>query len=649
MPYAAMPMEFDAFISYANADKTAADAACAVLEAAGIRCWVAPRDISPGREYAAAIIDAIDRCRVMVLIFSSSANVSPQVRREIERAASKGVAIMPVRIEKVVPTKSMEYFLGDIHWLDAMTPPIEDHLQQLAISIKALLNANSAAAGETSAPDSRRQTGRVTPIYSAAQMPDGAYRYAPKYPAGKNWLLPVIGGVVGVSLLFGAWLYQNGTLKPIPSPNVPSQPSEAKPEPKKAELLVPELVPFISDHDRATIRNTYLPAADHKALAISLLRIGFTSGQSNDDAAWAGALDNCRQATDAAGHKDFRCDLYALGNTVVYTGVHPPLPPEPWLVPNTSVERPYDPMNVPLVADRYKTTRAKDYGGAAKSKAFALSPTGASSYVTGNSSPEEAIRRVLEWCGRFGVPCMIVAVDDRFVVAVPTTMKVTGFFQANTNDLILPELRSDVTRRLGNITTGWNAVAVGTGGIPGLTLGTLSEQAAIDGALANCSTRDRNCRVIAIGPFLVEPTPASTPTTGNAPQTPSAPSNVASALAPTLPPTGDTAQNPAAPLPGGWIGVGIQSVTDDIAERLNIKPPRGALVTRVDENGPAKLGGIQVGDVLLKFDGQDIKEMHDLPRMVTGRAIGQQVEIFLNRGGNEEAHTVRIGRRNGSE
>ena len=117
-------MEFDAFISYASADKTAADAACAVLEAGGIRCWVAPRDISPGREYAAAIIDAIDQCRVMVLIFSSSANDSPQVRREIERAASKGVAIMPVRIEKVAPTKSMEYFLGDIHWLDAMTPPI---------------------------------------------------------------------------------------------------------------------------------------------------------------------------------------------------------------------------------------------------------------------------------------------------------------------------------------------------------------------------------------------------------------------------------------------------------------------------------------------------------------------------------------------
>jgi hypothetical protein len=472
-------MEFDAFISYANADKTTADAACAVLEAAGISCWVAPRDISPGREYAAAIIDAIDRCRVMVLIFSSSANDSPQVRREIERAASKGAAIMPVRIEKVAPTKSMEYFLGDIHWLDAMTPPIENHLQQLAVTIKALLNANAAVAGETSVPGSRRQTGS----YSAAQLLGGADRFAPKYPARKSWLLPAIGGVVCVALLFGgAWLYQN-----------------------RASKLVPELVPFISDHDRTTIRNTYLPADDHKALAISLTQIGLSSGQADDNTAKTAALDNCRQATDRGGRKDLPCNLYALGNTVVYAVGHPLLPPQPWVVPNTLVERPFDAMNVPLVGDLSQTTLAKEYGGGAKPKALALSPSGFWVHHLGASSPEEAIRRSLEWCGLRGAPCMIVAVDDRFVVAIPSTMKVTGFFQANTNALILPELRSDVARRLGNVTTGWSAVAVGIGGGPALALGALSEHAAIDGALADCSTRDRSCRVIAIGPFSVEP------------------------------------------------------------------------------------------------------------------------------------------------
>jgi hypothetical protein len=356
-------MDFDAFISYATADKTVADAACAVLEAAGIRCWVAPRDISPGREYAAAIIDAIDRCRVMVLIFSSRANDSSQVRREIERGASKGVAIMPVRIEKVMPTKSMEYFLGDIHWLDAMTPPIENHLQQLAVTIKAILNANPAAAGETRVPNSNWQT-------------EGD-RFDRKYPGRKSWLLAAIGAVVCAVVLFGAaWLYWNRASKPMPTPSVPSQPSESKPEPRKTETLVPELVPFIADRTRAIIRNTYLPADDHKALAISLTRIGLATGQADDDTAKAAALDNCRQSTDAAGRKDLPCELYALGNSVVYTGVQPPLPPEPWLVSNTAVERPFDAMNLPLVRDGTKTTLAKEYAGSPNPKALALSPSG---------------------------------------------------------------------------------------------------------------------------------------------------------------------------------------------------------------------------------------------------------------------------------
>jgi hypothetical protein len=494
--------EFDAFISYASADKTVADGVCAVLEAAGIRCWMAPRDISPGREYAAAIIDAIDRCRVMVLIFSSNANDSPQVCREIERAASKGVTIMPLRIEQIVPTKSMEYFLGDIHWLDAMTPPIENHLRQLAIAIKALLNVSAAASDETY--DAKWQTGGVTPSYSAARVPGGVNRFVSKNPARKNWLLPAISGAICVALLFGgAWLYQIGASKPIAAPSA-SQSSEPNPDPTKAAPLVPELVPFISDRDRARVQNTYLPAEDHKALAISLSQVGFISGQADDNGARAAALDNCRRATDAGGRKD-PCDLYAIGNIVVYSGTYPPLPPEPWLVANTSVERAFDAMNLPLVGERTKAMLAKEYRDAAKPKALAISSAGAWSSVHAQSNSEEAIRRTLEWCGRHGAPCMIVAVDDRFVVAIPTTMKVAGFFQANTNALILPEHRSDVVRRLGNATTGWNAVAVGTDGGPGLAVGVLSEQAAIDGAVAACSARDRNCRVIAIGPFLVEP------------------------------------------------------------------------------------------------------------------------------------------------
>jgi serine protease Do len=94
----------------------------------------------------------------------------------------------------------------------------------------------------------------------------------------------------------------------------------------------------------------------------------------------------------------------------------------------------------------------------------------------------------------------------------------------------------------------------------------------------------------------------------------------------------------------GWLGVRIQQVTDDIAESLSIKPPHGALVAGVDDKGPAKPGGIEPGDVVVKFDGHDVKEMHDLPRIVADTPVGKQVEVVVIRKGKEETHTIKIGR-----
>jgi len=137
-------MDFDVFISYSSRDKPTADAGCAVLEGAGIRCWMAPRDIVPGSEYGAAIVDAIDHCRAVVLFFSSDANVSPQIHREVERAVKRGVPIVPMRIDDSVPTASMAYFMESVHWLDAITPPVEQHLRRLAEALKSLLKMDSA-------------------------------------------------------------------------------------------------------------------------------------------------------------------------------------------------------------------------------------------------------------------------------------------------------------------------------------------------------------------------------------------------------------------------------------------------------------------------------------------------------------------------
>jgi serine protease Do len=94
----------------------------------------------------------------------------------------------------------------------------------------------------------------------------------------------------------------------------------------------------------------------------------------------------------------------------------------------------------------------------------------------------------------------------------------------------------------------------------------------------------------------------------------------------------------------GWLGVRIQQVTDEIADSLNIKPARGALVAGVDEKGPAKPAGIEPGDVIIKFDGKDIKEMRDLPRVVADAPVGKDVPVVLIRKGKEETRTVKLGR-----
>jgi TIR domain/Domain of unknown function (DUF4190) len=125
----------DVFVSYAHHDKPQADAVCAALEARGIRCWIAPRDVVPGREWGAAIVEAIRTARVMVLVFSSHANASPQVRREVERAVNAETVLIPFRIEDVVPAESLEFFLGTPHWLDALTPPLEAHLERLTTAV----------------------------------------------------------------------------------------------------------------------------------------------------------------------------------------------------------------------------------------------------------------------------------------------------------------------------------------------------------------------------------------------------------------------------------------------------------------------------------------------------------------------------------
>jgi WD40 repeat protein len=132
-------MAHDVFISYSSHDKPVADAVCATLESRKVRCWIAPRDVPAGQTWAGALIEAIDASRVLVLVLSDGSNRSKQVLREVGAAVDKGIDVLPFRIDQVQPSGDMGYYIGSIHWLDAITPPLEQHLGTLADKVQALL------------------------------------------------------------------------------------------------------------------------------------------------------------------------------------------------------------------------------------------------------------------------------------------------------------------------------------------------------------------------------------------------------------------------------------------------------------------------------------------------------------------------------
>ena len=144
-------MPRDVFVSYSQPDRACAFAIVERLEDCGVPCWIAPRDIAPSEDWAAGIMDAISAAHTMILVLSASSNQSPQVRREVERAVHKQLSILPFRIEDVLPSKSLEFFLSTQHWMDAFPPPLEPHYGRLCAYLQkqswAAPHPSSGAAG----------------------------------------------------------------------------------------------------------------------------------------------------------------------------------------------------------------------------------------------------------------------------------------------------------------------------------------------------------------------------------------------------------------------------------------------------------------------------------------------------------------------
>ncbi len=169
---------------------------CDGLESSGLTCWIAPRDITAGTDWSGAIVDAISRSDVLVLIFSSHANESPQIRREVERAVAKNVRVIPFRIEDVPPSRSLEYFVSTSHWLDAFTEPLDGHVRTLAETIGMLGQTRDS---KQIPPPLHKHTGAR--LGDRDPMPPGVV------PNANTWKRPAVGSLVAAAVIAAVYFF----------------------------------------------------------------------------------------------------------------------------------------------------------------------------------------------------------------------------------------------------------------------------------------------------------------------------------------------------------------------------------------------------------------------------------------------------------
>jgi TIR domain len=228
----------EVFICHSATDKPAADQVCAALEAEGVKCWIAPRDVRAGAVWAEAITEAIDASKVMVILISTDTIRSQrQVIREIELADARNTALLPLFIESVTLSKALEYYLKNRQWIDASTPPLERHMPSLVTAVRELL------------------TGEVR------QVPPPQKESEP--PQRRSWKWLAIGTAAPLIVAFAILAYkgcfspgrENNVVKVAPTPAVTPTPTIAptvgrsndnKPAASPSVTVTPTVTPTVA-------------------------------------------------------------------------------------------------------------------------------------------------------------------------------------------------------------------------------------------------------------------------------------------------------------------------------------------------------------------------------------------------------------------
>jgi len=161
----------DIFISYAKKDWNTANELCELLEDHGFCCWIAPRDILPGKEFDEAILDGIDESRIMIVVLSPNANSSRFVKAELNRAFAQGKSIITLRERDIEPAKALGLYLARHQWSDGFPPPLKQHIERLITAIRLLLYPSAVSGNENvsiQTPQNRLTEGDESPSFATS-------------------------------------------------------------------------------------------------------------------------------------------------------------------------------------------------------------------------------------------------------------------------------------------------------------------------------------------------------------------------------------------------------------------------------------------------------------------------------------------------
>ena len=279
-------------------------------------------------------------------------------------------------------------------------------------------------------------------------------------------------------------------------------------EPPRRRPFVVEEVPFVSEFHWRRLHE-YRAAEGAKALAISVRGwMGMAFGRIDSEIARRVALEDCNATVERevrVRRPYDRCMIYAEGNEVVWSFHPPPMPPLPHIPPTLpSPPIPFDAAAVPLVTPQARRNLAEHYAVSRRHRALVLGPN-RFDWWTPSVTAVDAVRRTLQICGHLSNrPCVVYAIDDTVLVRVPQRHRVTDIFTPQEVLGLAGGNRGEVERYL--VSNDWRAIAMGTGGRLGIVSGRASEDQAVAEALAACAAAGgENCKLLAIGPFVVDP------------------------------------------------------------------------------------------------------------------------------------------------